>query len=66
MGPGRSILQTGAALLLIAAGPLSGGAGVDFELGGHRVQSHMLLKNSLSELLSTNQAKSCLFKHSKF
>lgn len=54
------IVQTRRTFQLIAAGPLGGGADANIEGSGGSFQSHPLKKDGLSQLLSTDEGKSCI------
>jgi len=55
-----TIVQTRRPMLLIAAGPLGGSTGANTEGGGRGLQSHLLNKDVLGQLLSTDKGKSCI------
>jgi hypothetical protein len=58
MRAGRTIAESGSAFGSVAGGPLGGGAGADFELGGRRVQSCTCRQDFSCELLSQKRSKS--------
>jgi hypothetical protein len=55
-----TVQETGSALLLVSADPLGGSMGADVEGGGRRLQRRSLQQDTLCQLLSTNEGKSCI------
>ena len=55
-----TVQETGSPLLLVATYPFGGSTGADAESGGRRLQRRSLHQDTLRQLLSTKEGKSCI------